>query len=136
MSEGAPAPVRVLVAEDEAALALELGETLQGLGCEVIGPVATLPEALRLARQEGDGLDAAILDVNLGGSEVYPLAALLRRLAVPVLYTTGYAELPPGAPGAAPALRTPVSPQDLAATLASLARSREGERPLPLRIPA
>ncbi|WP_160938240.1 HWE histidine kinase domain-containing protein [Teichococcus coralli] len=89
---------RVLVAEDETPVALELEDTLRQLGCTVIGPAATLGEALRLAEQEirAGGLDAAVLDVNLHGQAAFPVADLLVRHGLPVLFASGYHELPGG----------------------------------------
>lgn len=84
----------VLLAEDEALVALELAETLAELGCVVAGPAATLAEALRLAEQEP--LDAAVLDVNLRGQAAFPAADMLVRRGVPVLFVTGYGEMPGG----------------------------------------
>ena len=86
---------RVLVAEDEPLVALEIEEALRDSGCEVVGPAATLDAALRLAGREAR-LDAAVLDVNLGGQAAFPAADLLVRRGVPVVFATGYGELPGG----------------------------------------
>ncbi|MDF2767047.1 MAG: hypothetical protein K0S81_4043, partial [Rhodospirillales bacterium] len=61
--------LRVLVAEDEGLVALEIAHTLQKLGCRVVGPVPRVKDVIRLA-QEGE-FDAAILDVNLRGEYVF-----------------------------------------------------------------
>ena len=76
---------RILVVEDEALIAMDLEWTLRQSGCEVVGPVATLGDAVRAAATEHP-LDGAILDVNLGRERVFPVADLLadRGRAVPV----------------------------------------------------
>ncbi|WP_348271432.1 response regulator [Methylobacterium sp. Leaf91] len=80
---------RILVVEDEYFLADELSRGLSDAGAEVLGPIATIEGALGLL-QGPTRPDAAILDVNLGGDEVYPVADALRALDVPFLFTTGY----------------------------------------------
>ena len=80
---------RILVVEDEFLLAMELEATLWKLGCEVVGPVRNLAEAVELAASEPD-LDGAILDVNIGGEMVFPVADLLTTRSVPFLFATGY----------------------------------------------
>ena len=67
--------LRVLLVEDEIMVALLLEEMLAELGHEVVGPVARLKQALEMAQQER--LDVAILDVNISGDEVYPVAEAL-----------------------------------------------------------
>ncbi len=82
---------RVLVVEDEYLLADDLRQTLEGLGIEVVGPVASVAQALDLL-QSADALDGAVLDVNLQGDSVFPVLDLLRERGVPFLLTTGYDE--------------------------------------------
>ena len=84
-----PAGARVLVVEDEALIALEMCDELASLGWDVIGPAGSLEEATRLL---ADILppDAAVLDVNLGGVPVYPLAERLQSQGVPFVFCTGY----------------------------------------------
>jgi DNA-binding LytR/AlgR family response regulator len=81
--------IHVLVVEDEFLLADDLSKMLQAQGAVVIGPVPTIDQANSLL---GDALDidAAILDVNLRDTLVYPVAERLKRLAVPFVFTTGY----------------------------------------------
>ncbi len=83
---------RVLVVEDESLLAMELAAALGGLGWEVVGPAATVEEAVRLIG-ETPLLDAAVLDVNLGGHLAYPIAERLRLRGVPFVFCTGYEQL-------------------------------------------
>jgi PAS domain S-box-containing protein len=78
----------VLLVEDESMVAMMVEETLAELGFCVIGPYGTLAEAMRAASNAH--LDAAILDINLGGQLVYPVADLLCSKGVPVVFVTGY----------------------------------------------
>lgn len=80
---------RVLIVEDQYALADELRTHLRSAGAIVIGPVARLEQGLRLIEEEA-AIDAAVLDVNLGDSDVYPLAERLVQREVPILFATGY----------------------------------------------
>ena len=87
----------ILVVEDEFLLALDLELLLEGHGFRVLGPAATVAEALRLLA--GETPDAALLDVNLRGEPVTPVAAALRARGVPFVLASAYArpELVPGA---------------------------------------
>ncbi|MDJ0386766.1 HWE histidine kinase domain-containing protein [Roseomonas sp. E05] len=124
-------PRRVLLAEDEPLVALELETQLQALGFTVVGPAASLQEALRLAGEEAL-LDAAVLDVNLRGQAVFPVADLLVRRGVPVVFATGYGALPGGwatggGQGRTALLRKPLTRGALASALRNLAVPSEGE---------
>lgn len=80
--------LRVLVVEDEMAIALLLQSMLVGFGCTVLGPIARLDKALDIAQREA--IDLAILDVNINGREVYPVAAALSARGIPFVFATGY----------------------------------------------
>ena len=80
---------RVLVVEDEAMIAMLVEDMVHDFGSEVVGPVARLDQALSLARSAA--LDAAILDINVGGSVVFPVADILGERGIPVIFATGYA---------------------------------------------
>ena len=80
---------RVLVVEDEYVLASDLCDELEGAGAIVVGPAPTLEAALALL-DDGARLDGAVLDVNLGGVMVFPLADLLVERQAPFVFTTGY----------------------------------------------
>ncbi len=79
---------RILLVEDEALVALMMHEVLRRQGLTVIGPVSTVHEALSLAAEEH--VDGAILDVNLNGQSIYPVADLLASRATPFVFVTGY----------------------------------------------
>lgn len=79
----------VLIAEDEYLLASDLRRELEEAGAVVLGPVPSVEGAAAFAA--GDGrIDAAILDVNLGGEMVYPVADALAERGVRLLFATGY----------------------------------------------
>lgn len=78
----------IMIVEDESLVALSLQDFLNDLGYAVVGPFGRVTEALKeLDRRP---IDAAILDVNLGGEFVYPLADLLRKRNIPFVFATGY----------------------------------------------
>lgn len=79
---------RILVVEDELLVALELETMLDSLGCAVVGPAARLEKAIELA--EAETIDGAILDVNLRGKPVYPVATALKARGIPFIFSTGY----------------------------------------------
>jgi CheY-like chemotaxis protein len=80
--------LRVLVVEDEAAISLLLEDMLLDFGCEVVGPAARLAAALDAVQRER--LDLAILDVNVAGEPIYPVAEALLERSVPFVFSTGY----------------------------------------------
>jgi CheY-like chemotaxis protein len=80
--------LRVLVVEDEAAISLLLEDMLLDFGCEVVGPAARLATALDTVRRER--LDLAILDVNVAGEPIYPVAEALLERSIPFVFSTGY----------------------------------------------
>jgi CheY-like chemotaxis protein len=77
----------VLVAEDEALIALEIVEALEQAGATVIGPVASVTDACSAA--ESCTFDAAVLDVDLRGEDVFPAADILSARQIPFLFHTG-----------------------------------------------
>ena len=80
--------LRILIAEDNLLAALELEQALRDLGCAPVGPVAQVNEAMGLARL--GNLDAALLDVDLRGEQVFAVAEELARQGVPVIFASGY----------------------------------------------
>ena len=84
------AGLRVLVVEDDMLIALDIEGTLQDLGCVVVGPVGKLDVAMQMANDEV--LDAAILDVNIRGGHIYPVAERLRARGIPFALASGYGD--------------------------------------------
>ena len=108
---------RILVVEDDMMISMMLEDMLLELGCQVLGPANRLDTALELA-QDAVGVDAAILDINLGGQPVFPVADALRARGVPLIFSTGYGddELRHSDRGCA-ILRKPYRAHELAAAL-------------------
>ena len=118
--------MQVLVVEDELLLALMLEDVLADFGCVVTGPAETVAKALSLIAGTAD-IDAAILDVHIGGEMVFPVADALRDRQVPFVFSTGFgpADLATRYPDS-PLLAKPYPPEALAATLAKLRNTASG----------
>jgi len=88
-------PLKVLVVEDESLVALDIENMLEEMGCKVVASVPRLVKALDLASRLD--FDLAVLDINLAGEVVYPLAFRLAARGIPFLFSTGYSTstLPP-----------------------------------------
>jgi CheY-like chemotaxis protein len=80
--------LRVLIVEDEALVAFQLEDMLADLGCAIIGPASRVGQALDLLGRQT--VDAAVLDLNVGGELVYPVADALARRGLPYIFATGY----------------------------------------------
>ena len=119
---------RILVVEDDMLIAVLIEQTLQELGCVVVGPVGKLEAALRLAVSEA--LDAAILDVNIRGGLVYPVAGQLRTRGVPFALASGYGDWAlPEAFRYQPRLTKPFTCEELEAQVRLLCGVQEGVKP-------
>jgi CheY-like chemotaxis protein len=90
---------RVLVVEDEALVAILIEDLLEECGCSIVGPCGSVEMAMELAQTEA--FDLAVLDVNLRGLKVYPVAEVLAERHIPFLFLSGYGEeaIPPGHSG-------------------------------------
>jgi len=80
----------LLVVEDEPLVAMMLQDVLGEAGYVVIGPIAQLDRAVEAAQQQA--IDLALLDVNLMGKQVYPVAAVLVSRGIPFLFMSGYGD--------------------------------------------
>ena len=79
---------RLLLVEDEALVAMALKDMLTELGFEVVGAFNKVTEALAVVTNQD--VNAAVLDVNLGGELIYPVADSLVAKGVPFVFITGY----------------------------------------------
>ena len=119
---------RVMIVEDESLVALELSDGLTELGFTVIGPFTNLADATHAV--ESGQVDAAILDVNLGGVPIYPLATLLTEQNKPFVFVTGYdAESIDVRFKNTPVLQKPIEPNLLRRFFASSERDIAAYRP-------
>jgi CheY-like chemotaxis protein len=119
MYESRSARPRVLVVEDEYLIRTLLEDMLDEIGCDMAASVGTIAEASEAALN-GD-FQAAILDVNLDGQEIYPVADILAARGLPFVFVTGYGEHTlPRLYRDRPALPKPFQAEQLEATLAEL----------------
>lgn len=86
-------PFHILVVEDDPIIASSLKEDLEDFGATIVGPVKSVQQAISCIA-EADRLDAAVLDINLGGERAYPIANDLRRRKIPFVFLTGYDRTP------------------------------------------
>lgn len=119
------AGLRILVVEDEYMVAELLCMILENFGCDVVGPCATVTDAM--AAIAGHELDGALLDANLDGQSSAPVAAALTAVGAPVVVATGYGALTilDDVLNKAPRINKPFNSAELGATLrAAFSRPR------------
>jgi two-component sensor histidine kinase/CheY-like chemotaxis protein len=80
----------ILIVEDSALAAHELSAIVSEAGFAAIGPATTVAEALQVVQEKGKDVSLAILDVNLNGETVFPVAYALRDRKIPFVFVTGY----------------------------------------------
>ena len=85
---------KVMIVEDEALVAMMVEDMLGDLGCEVTGSFGAVHDALAWLNGGAPTPDGAVLDVNIGGETVFPVAEALREQGVPFVFATGYGDLP------------------------------------------
>ena len=115
----------MLVVEDEAAISMLLEDMLLDFGCTVVGPAARLSTALEMAASET--FEVAILDVNVAGEPIYPVAEAIVKRNLPIVFSTGY-----GGAGIRepfrdrPVVQKPFSQADLKRTLLAAVAAARG----------
>jgi CheY-like chemotaxis protein len=110
------AGTRVFIVEDEALVLMVLEDSLTGLGCDVVASALYLDEALAKAGEHS--FDVAILDANLGGQSVGPVADLLAGRGIPFIFASGYGPLSlPESHRERPLLAKPFAAAELRAAL-------------------
>ena len=115
MSQASLTPLngcRILVVEDDAIVAMLIEAHVTDFGCQVAGPAGNVPDALQVIEQTL-AIDAAILDINLGGTRVDPVAVALAAKGIPFLFLTGYGDQPVDAYPQAPVLGKPFALEQL-----------------------
>jgi CheY-like chemotaxis protein len=123
-----PASLRghhVLLAEDDLLIAADLQEALEEEGAVVLGPFGSVEAALRCA-ETAPRIDGGVLDIDLMGEAVFPVARALRERGVPFVFATGHVgplRLPRGLQHV-PCWAKPFPSRALASTLPSLMRGR------------
>lgn len=113
-----PAPLRILVVEDEPLVAIMLEDALQDFGYQVVGPVENLKAAIQLAASER--LDAAVLDINIDGTISEAVGDQLMARGIPFLLVSGYQRDLGLRFGNVPLLRKPFTTDDLHRAVAAL----------------
>ncbi|MEM9798132.1 MAG: response regulator [Pseudomonadota bacterium] len=81
--------LNILIVEDEALIALDLSMILEDEGADIHGPCCTVDAAMGCT----DNIDAAILDVDLRGETVFPIADRLQAAGTPFIFHTGRADM-------------------------------------------
>ena len=110
--------LRVLVVEDEALVSMLLEDMLADHGCEVVAAASRISQALEMIADDAVVFDAAILDVNLGGEPIFPVAEALAAQGTPFVFATGYgASGLPDAWRSRPTLQKPFSHDDVGKAL-------------------
>jgi CheY-like chemotaxis protein len=108
---------RVLLVEDEYFIADDTARIFAAGGAEVVGPVASVGDALTLLAAT-PRLDAAVLDINLQGEMAYAVADALSERGVPFVFATGYDKASvPERYAAVIHCEKPVDPQKIARAL-------------------
>lgn len=111
--------LKVLVVEDEMMVSMLIEDMLGDLGCTVVGPASRIEEAFELAKTAE--IDCAVLDVNLGGQPIFPLADVLREKGAPFAFATGYGDAGlRDVDKGTPVLQKPFRESDLARILGEL----------------
>jgi CheY-like chemotaxis protein len=107
--------------EDEALIALVIEETLRDAGFLIAGCTNSPDEALAVLDEQG--CDAAVLDANLRGKSVLPVAMALHRRGTPFVFISGYGQDPFGEQFAdVPFLSKPFKYEDLIRAIKRIVR--------------
>jgi CheY-like chemotaxis protein len=117
-----PRGLSVLLVEDESLVCLHVEDMLRDIGCSRIWHAACISEALSILAVHRP--DVAVLDVNLRGQMVFPVADRLRRADIPFVFATGYGRR--GLPEPWAKCHVLQKPFDIDALSAALAAARAG----------
>ena len=113
-----------MIVEDEFYLADDLAVALSGLGAKVVGPFGRVEDARRRI-EAGESVEFAVLDIDLAGNRVFPLAEMLREIGAPFVFVTGYdLEIIPERFSDAPRIEKPVAAAEVIRLLETLRQAR------------
>lgn len=117
---------QVLIIEDETLIAMLLEDMIRDLGGSVAASASRLDRAREIVQDSSIRLDLAVLDVNIGGEEVFPVATLLSERRVPFAFSTGYGNggLPPPWKGH-PTLQKPFTMAEVKVVVAKALAARQ-----------
>ena len=122
---GDVAGLKVFIVEDESLIAMLLEDILEEMGCAVVGSALTLKQALDQA--DAVPADVAILDINLGGDPIFPVAGKLVARGMPRIFARGYgATTAPDDGRARPTLPKPFAADQVATAVANAVRAPRG----------
>ncbi len=128
VSDGPLAGVRILLVEDETLVAMLLEDMIAELGGTVVASASRVAGALEAVETTGNGVDLAVLDVNLGGEEAFPVAQALADRGVPFAFSTGYGSSGlPDAWRSRPTLQKPFTQDQVTAVLNRALREGKGQ---------
>lgn len=117
---------RVLVAEDDALIGLDMRYMLEGLGYEVVGIARNVTQALDVLDKRTGAIDCAVLDIELNAQDCGSIAQILEERGVPYILVTGHDEKTARAIGLkAPVIEKPFREQDLHSMLSALTATRK-----------
>jgi DNA-binding NtrC family response regulator len=124
---------QILIVEDDLIIAWQIQAMVESLGCVALGPVSSIEKALGLLRANAP--DAALLDVNLHGVTVLPVAQECQRRNIPFVLITGYGRLPLAEPvlNDAVRVRKPFNMADIAKALSCVRKGYSNKDPEPER---
>lgn len=114
---------RVILVEDESLVAMMMEDLLDEVGCDVVASFGALSPAMAWLDGRADLPDGAVLDVNLNGETVFPLAAALAERGVPFIFATGYGAVGDERFVEAPLLHKPVDAGRLAPLVSLFGRA-------------
>lgn len=115
---------RIMVVEDEALIAAVIEDILVAAGAVVVGPYPSVKAAMA-ALDERPALDGALLDINLQGKPVLPVAERLVALRTPIVFLTGFgASALPASLADRPVVTKPYRDETLLAALVAAVADR------------
>jgi DNA-binding response OmpR family regulator len=127
---------KIMIVEDEFLIAEDVAALVRDAGGQVIGPAVSLPEGMRLAA-DTETIDAAVLNIDLDGVAVFPLADELQARGVRIMFLTGFAQSSiPDDYAAVPCCRKPTAPACVIVELKLLLAPMRPDSALPLPEPS